>query len=144
MVQSPTEPTFTRDDIDGIARHFASETHRWRAWRRCGDHDVARLPLTSDTGEPYCPSCCVVFSDSDSALTAPRAPADLPWLCDRCGDRYASEEVVGKAAEDRGGAVHLAVGRTVGGSVMPITCGPVHRRTTDGAANRFAARSRLS
>jgi len=127
MAHAPTEPTFTRDDIDGIARNFTSETHRWRAWRRCGDHGVARLPLTSDTREPYCPSCCVVFSDPDSALTAPCPPASLPWECDRCGDCYADEEVLGTAAADRGGALHLAVGRTVGGSVMPITCGPVRR-----------------
>lgn len=122
---------------------FKNETQRWRSWRRCSEHDVARLPLTADTLEPYCPPCCVLFSDFDSALTAPRAPGHLPWQCDGCGDGYADEEVQGATAAGRGEALRLAVGQTVGGSVMPITCGPVRLLTTSGAVRPHDTLNRL-
>lgn len=115
-----SEVTYTRAEIEDVARHFGPVGH-WRAWLTCGAHDVAQLPVTADTGEPFCPRCCVFFSDSDSAIDPPKAPAVLPWACSSCGEHYTDDEVMGPASA----RYHLAAAKTAAGSPMPITCGPL-------------------
>ena len=117
-------PTFTKAEIADIADHFRNQIQRWRFWVDCGIHDVAALPVTADTREPFCPRCCVFFSDADSAIDAPQPPASLPWLCDRCGRRVADDEVLRTDA----GAIHLTSAMTAAGAPMPITCGPLRAR----------------
>jgi hypothetical protein len=44
---------------------------RVRIWLQCPVHHPETLPRTSDTGEPFCPVCCTVFSEDGLMLNPP-------------------------------------------------------------------------
>jgi hypothetical protein len=63
----------TRSEVERLAKQqFTDDTERWKIWMNCGVHNCRSLPLTTDSGEHYCPNCCTIWSPDGAIQNIPR------------------------------------------------------------------------